>query len=407
MIKFHHKHCLSKTASVILSFIWLSLTNVAIAGICDITGGSGIGGTGAPMNGSGVGGTGQVAHGNGIGGTGKPIKKKGNGIDGRSFVINGSGIGGTGQPIEKAGVIIGTITGFGSICINGIEIHYTSSTPLHLNGQTVNPESSLAIGQVVAVAISGLGNEVIANNMHIIHAANGPVSSIDLVKGELVVLGQTVQLPLNTKHANSMDTIQTGDYVEVSGLRNPAGNIIASRIDEVAPRPTVSLYGSISSTTDNSFNIQGIKINTPLPLGLSVGQEIHVSGQLDISGLNPDSVMLGQDRQLVADVGGLISIEGYVESSRTLSTVEIAGRTIEIPASLQEETGEIPDHQKVIVTGRLIENDVIQMEHILIGKPHVKEHEDLEQFEQEESEFEAGDESEHKAPEAPEHDTPE
>ena len=74
----------------------------------------------------GIGGTGDVALKPGIGGTG----------------IDNGGIGGTG--------IVGVITGFASICVNGVEVHYDESMPVNDNGQTVKT-GVLALGQVVVV----------------------------------------------------------------------------------------------------------------------------------------------------------------------------------------------------------------------------------------------------------------
>ena len=82
---------------------------------------SGIGGTGTAMAQSGIGGTGLLD--GGTGGTGNPE----GGIGGTGNVANDGGIGGTG--------IIGIITGFASICVNGVEIHYDINTPVSVDGQ--------------------------------------------------------------------------------------------------------------------------------------------------------------------------------------------------------------------------------------------------------------------------------
>ncbi len=367
----YRKDLFSKLVLSIICCLGLTFSNIAIAGVCDISGGSGIGGTGkssskngggiggtgkpASKNGSGIGGTGVVAHGSGIGGTGKSASK------------NGSGIGGTGQTAQQTGFVVGTITGFGSICVNGIEIHYSASTPLQRDGQTVSPENALFIGQVVAVSVSGSGDEVVAEEMHILHAAIGPVSAINTQENEIKLLGQTVRFPADTGRPSGLDSIkkvQVGDYIEVSGLRHPNGKIIASHINEIAARPNVSLRGPISSISNNSFHIQGIKVNAPVPVGLAAGAKVEVSGRMGDAGLIPDNIALSQDRQLAAKVGGLVSIEGYLGDVTSRSTTEVAGRIIEIPAVLNRTISELSEQQKVIVTGRLIANDVIRMEHI-------------------------------------------
>ena len=358
--------CFYKLILSLLCCLGLSFSHSSIAGICDISGGSGIGGTGAPSHGSGIGGTGAVAHDGGIGGTGKPLKKNGSGIGGTGAVAHKEGIGGTGQPAQQTGVVVGTITGFGSICVNGIEIHYSSSTPLHRDGQPINPDNALAIGQVVAVGVSGFGKEVTAKEMHIIYAAMGPVSSVNIESGEIELLGQKIHLPFDTPSRAGINKIQVGDYIEVSGLRHPDGRIIASHISETVASSKVSVRGAISSISNNSFHIEGIKVNSPVPTGLAIGAKVEVSGRLGGANLVPDSIMLSQDRRLTAKIGGLVSIEGFLGHTKNGSAREVSGRMIEMPTSLHGVVNEIPDQQKVIITGRLAENDVIRVEHLLV-----------------------------------------
>jgi len=135
---------------------------------------SGIGGTGAAQ--SGIGGTGL--HDGGMGGTGNPQ----GGIGGTRNIADDGGIGGTG--------IVGVITGFASICVNGIEIQYSSGTTISMDGQPTTARE-LAVGQVVAARALGTGDKLTARNIAVIHAAIGPVSHFDATKGEMQVLGQT------------------------------------------------------------------------------------------------------------------------------------------------------------------------------------------------------------------------
>ncbi|MFW5450773.1 MAG: DUF5666 domain-containing protein [Methylophagaceae bacterium] len=366
----YHNNLLSKTVLIVLSLLCLTFNNIAVAGICDISNGSGIGGTGYPMHGSGIGGTGDVARdsGSGIGGTGKPIQKQIR-TNNNSIVFNGSGIGGTGTPIQHTGVVIGTITGFGSICVNGIEIHYTSDTPLQRDDQFVKTDNSFAIGQVVAVSVSGSGNEVTAKEMHILHTAIGPVSSINIANNEIEMLGQSIQLPVNSDRINANSGIQIGDYIEVSGLRNHQGNIVASRIDEISPSPIVSIRGPISEISATTFKIQGLTVNSAAPQGISLGQEVRATGVFNGDELIPKNISLAKENELTTNIGGLVSIEGYI--NKMANTLEISGRVIDVPSSLQGDTDKIADHQRVIVTGQLGENNVIILDHLLVDMPNI------------------------------------
>jgi hypothetical protein len=85
---------------------WLAAcaASTALAAVCMEPGG--LGGTGARADG-GIGGTGSRAQ-DGVGGTGSKA-------DG--------GIGGTGARAEGDVGLLGVITGFASICVNGVEVH--------------------------------------------------------------------------------------------------------------------------------------------------------------------------------------------------------------------------------------------------------------------------------------------
>src|SRR2546422_4023925 len=93
---------------------------------------SGIGGTGAPALGSLrawwqplVGGTPRSES---AGNAGQDVVAGRPGIGGTGIGKDGSGgIGGTG--------IVGVITGFASICVNGVEVHYDASPPVSADGR--------------------------------------------------------------------------------------------------------------------------------------------------------------------------------------------------------------------------------------------------------------------------------
>src|SRR3569833_3394932 len=92
-------------------------------------------------DGNGAGGTGfrpEGTDGTGQGGTGlSPYRKPGG---------DGSGSGGTGHTVEVDGVI----NGFATICVNGLELQYLTTTPVMIQGKSGSPKA-LREGQVVRV----------------------------------------------------------------------------------------------------------------------------------------------------------------------------------------------------------------------------------------------------------------
>lgn len=259
---------------------------------------SGIGGTGGTQ--SGIGGTGL--HDGGTGGTGHPQ----GGIGGTGNTADDGGIGGTG--------IIGTITGFASICVNGIEIHYNQHTAISVDGRATTPRE-LAVGQVIAAHATGADRELAARSIAVVHAAVGPVSNLDEEKGEMQVLGQTVRIGKSLEHGN-LSGIKTGDWVQISGHRFAGGAIAASRIDIIPPRAEASLNGHITKISPQGFEINGARIQPEgklVPAELTQGMEVSVTGHWDGVHLQAQHVQTEPTRHSIGNVDHVV-IEGYIHA---------------------------------------------------------------------------------------------
>src|SRR5262249_44911542 len=144
------------------------------------------------------------------------------------------GIGGTGAIAGDIG-LVGVITGFGSICVNGVEVHYDSGTPVTVNGQPAAADA-LALGQTVAVRAAGAGNEARAQAISVLDAAVGPVTAVDRIAGIVHVVGQGVRLSPSTVFAPGLTraavrAASAGETLRISGLRASDGTIVATRVE--------------------------------------------------------------------------------------------------------------------------------------------------------------------------------
>lgn len=171
----------------------------------------------------GIGGTGATSDG-GIGGTG---------------LRSDGGIGGTGQRAEGDIGLIGVITGFGSICVNGVEVHFDATTPVSRNGDPASA-NALAIGQVVSVRAFGDEVNARARSIHVAEAAVGPVTAADAAGGVVHVFGQPVRANPSTVFGPGVtrelfSAARIGETFSVSGLRAADGSIAATRIERAAP----------------------------------------------------------------------------------------------------------------------------------------------------------------------------
>src|SRR4051812_24243174 len=113
-------------------------------------------------------------NGDGLGGTG--IKT---GVQTASLNRRGDGLGGTG--------ILGTISGFGSIIVNGLELEFNTSTSVATDGRPASLQE-LRVGQVVQGVARERGGKLMLDSLDIQHAVTGPITSIDQASQTLVVL---------------------------------------------------------------------------------------------------------------------------------------------------------------------------------------------------------------------------
>lgn len=185
-----------------------------------------------PDRSGGIGGTGRTEE-SGIGGTGLSAgDDKEGGVGGTGLSTGPDGIGGTG--------VMGEIIGFGSICVNGLEIHYTDDTPVTQNGAPATP-SSLSVGQIVSVEATGTGPDLTARSIHVVPEMTGPISR-PLDGGVMEVGGHPVHVPPGATIAgqralgrDGMKELKPGTVVQVHGLRRADHSVQATRIEVVAP----------------------------------------------------------------------------------------------------------------------------------------------------------------------------
>ncbi|MGD8934737.1 MAG: DUF5666 domain-containing protein, partial [Gammaproteobacteria bacterium] len=209
-----------------------------------------------------------------------------------------AGIGGSGY------VSSGTVTGFGSIFVNGVEFETDSST-FSVDDDPNGTEDDLAIGMRVTVtgSVNADGVTGTATSVTFDDELQGPVGPItenaDLTIKTFSVLGTTVQINSTSTNFDvtdslagtpfSYDNITDGNNVEISGYLDSAGVLQATRIELkeqmfIIDNSIVELKGTISNLVNTSFNLSGINVDASaadiddLPGGLAEGAYVEVKG---------------------------------------------------------------------------------------------------------------------------------
>jgi len=293
----------------------------------------GIGGTGITSNTSaGIGGTGVTSAQEGIGGTGVTNK----GIGGTGLEAD-SGIGGTG--------IVGVITGFGSICVNGLEVHYHTDTPVDLDGKKISSEA-LSIGQVVAVRAHGKEQSLIAHEIHAFHQITGPITAVDVSAKKIKVMGQSVNA--NDTQINSM---QVGQWVSVSGLRNDNGSIEASRIDQTMERKIARTIGRLSMQ-GNKVYVGGIKIDGISKISNNSNADARLTGVWDGNTFNVKDIKPGPVSDLLQRVE-VFNLQGIASNNASNRQVRLSGQNIGVTGNTKIVNTNSVAGKPVIVRGQM------------------------------------------------------
>lgn len=341
------------------------------------SGPGGIGGTGLinsnkPGNGGGIGGTGKSIE-EGIGGTGR-IAKQGDGSDHNGAREAGEGIGGTG--------IVGTITAFGSIWVNDAHIHFDQHTPITIN-QAPASSGELQLGQVVAVSSVPEVEAYQAKSIDIIHEVVGPINKLSIEQQKIEVLNQTIQLKDDTIYFDSIklsqlspDVLAAGTYIEVSGLRQSDGEIVASRIDIIEAPEQIQLIGELSQNQNGSWHInkQSIEIDALL-IPEDQNKRILVSGYLENETLVAESIGIDSIELVLEDASELI-YEGYYFEDEMDGLVTIGGMEF-IVEELIEFSEEYDFDEPLRINAFLTEEGFYEAEDLLIELEHEEHYIDL------------------------------
>ena len=210
----------------------------------------------------------------------------------------GSGSSSSGAPGSTqlgTSTVSGTVTGFGSLIVDGVRIDDRAVVAGIEKEDDSVENAELKIGQHVEVEHNG---NLIATAIRITSELEGPVATVDAAAGTLTVLGQTVSVNsdaalgpvtvFETPYTQLAD-IKTGDSVEIFGLLkiDAAGKttLQATRIEKRTVAAFNRVKGIVSelSVSASTFKLGALLVNyagakvKPSAAALVNGVEVYVS----------------------------------------------------------------------------------------------------------------------------------
>ena len=207
--------------------------------------------------------------------------------------IGGTGITPAGQRTAEKGIggtgIVGVITGFGSVCVNRLEVALNGALQVEVDGNRTTG-TMLRAGQLIAIAADTTATGLRAHSIAVRHEVSGPVEAVNVGGNDvLIVAGQLVAVSPST--LGHIGVVQ-GDWIAVSGLRTADGTILATRIDQRDPGQIV-VRGMLAGGDNGTRRIGTLTLRLPPGEPAPVGAQIVASGRygdgaLSVESLSPD-----------------------------------------------------------------------------------------------------------------------
>jgi len=174
-------------------------------------------------------------------------------------------------PALEATVVSGTLTGFGSVVVDGVrynEANAVAALDIDPRAETPATMADLKLGQQVEASVDRDGNVV---KVTVRATVIGPVQSIDVAGNSFKAVGQTVKVIASGEGMTVFDgvtglaALKVDDWVEVHGTLDADKNVVATRVEVKPAAGTVAVRagGVVKdlNETAKTFKLGDLTIN--------------------------------------------------------------------------------------------------------------------------------------------------
>ena len=279
------------------------------------------------------------------------------------LAIGCGGGGGSGTPSATGSALtMGTISGFGSIIVDGVRFDDSSAEVLDDDDQP-HDRSELRLGMTVEVLSDRIqAANAMAHRIRFGADIVGPVEAIDGTARQLTVLGQTVEVSDTTVFeddlAGGLAALAVGDVVEVHAQLNTAnGHYLAKRIEKKAQANLFRLRGVVAQldSAAKTFHIGAATISyaaiaaADLPPNFADGAAVRVRLQTTMVAGVWQAVSIRSGVRKVEDHDEA-RVRGVVTAFTSIASFSVNGLSVTTGA-----TTEFPDGTSGIVVGAAVE----------------------------------------------------
>ena len=258
----------------------------------------------------------------------------------------------------------GTVTGLGSVIVDGITYTETNAAVVADNESGQPGNADLQLGQRVRLVYGQINGADTASRIEVLPQLKGPVTAVASAAGQLQVMGQTVQVQSTGTQSQtvlagmaSVSALAMGDVVEVHGSwqRDAATaryQLVATRLEKIAATAAATdsirlLSGVVHGLTSTSAGMvwhlnaaDGVAVLTSsasAPAGLTNGSLVRVW----LTSAALASQPLPALRTVLADLATATTTDADIRFSAqaasynaTTRTLEVQGVKLSLPSTL-------------------------------------------------------------------------
>jgi Domain of unknown function (DUF5666) len=292
--------------------------------------------------------------------------------------------GNTGGTTPAVSYTAGTISGFGSIIVNGVRFDDSAASILDDKGGRLSRDD-LHLGAQVEIeggSIDRASGRATALTIRIGSELKGRVTAVDIGAQSLSMLGQTVLVTSTTVFDDSLggglSAISVGQLIEVHARYDAAqGAYVASRIEREDGSSEFKLRGMVSALDSNAktFRIGSAVINyaavTSVPASLADGawirvrvQPAQVDGQWVATSLEDGRHRSGDDRSES-------EVKGFITAWTSATQFSVDGMPVNASGA------EFKDGRSAIVLGAFVEVEGAVRDGVLVAREvKLEDHDD-------------------------------
>jgi hypothetical protein len=281
----------------------------------------------------------------------------------------------------------GTITGFGSVIVNGVRFDDSAAQVVDDDGQA-HDRNDLKLGMNVEIESSDIdrgSNSAMASRVRFGAAIVGPVSAIGggTTPKTLTVLDETVEIGDNTVFdaslPNGFASIQVNDVLEVHALFNAAtGRYLARRIEPDPAAAVFKVRGIVANldSAAKTLMIGGALIDfsgiaaADLPAGLANGLRVRVRLQTVKNGAGAWVAISIRAEEREMEDQDEAEVRGTITDFTSTASFSVNGLPVDASKA------DFPDGTAGIVLGAMVEVEGAVVDGVLVATKVALENED-------------------------------